>query len=320
MQLNQLDFLKSRYPGHRIGFSTHEEPGNTRFVQIALAKGATVFEKHVGIPTQECPLNAYSANPEQAERWLIAASEALDALGSETGRYEPSRDELDSLHSLRRGVFLAEALRVGERLNPAHTILAIPTVPGQLTANDLSKYIEYIAEEDVPALGPVLLNQFHKFDNREKVYQIVQRVRTLLQESHTVVSAHVDVEISHHYGLDRFDEVGATIVNIVNRAYCKKLIALLPGQRHPEQLHMQKEETFHVLHGHLQVMLDGVSRELRSGDIVTVERGVRHEFWSEDGTVIEEISSTHFKDDSFYTDPAIGQNPNRKTCLTYFFG
>jgi D-lyxose ketol-isomerase len=47
---------------------------------------------------------------------------------------------------------------------------------------------------------------------------------------------------------------------------------------------------------------------------------VRHEFWSEAGAVIEEVSSTHFRDDSYYTDPAITQNTNRKTQLTYFFG
>jgi N-acetylneuraminate synthase len=51
-----------------------------------------------------------------------------------------------------------------------------------------------------------------------------------------------------------------------------------------------------------------------------VEREVRHEFWSEHGAVIEEVSSTHFREDSYYTDPAIAKNLNRKTQLTYFFG
>jgi N-acetylneuraminate synthase len=36
--------------------------------------------------------------------------------------------------------------------------------------------------------------------------------------------------------------------------------------------------------------------------------------------VIEEISSTHYKEDSFYTDESINQNPNRKTLLTYWMG
>ena len=128
----------------------------------------------------------------------------------------------------------------------------------------------------------------------------------------------VDVEISHHYGMDRFFEYGATILNYLNREYCKKLIAVLPGQVHPEQYHQKKEETFIVLYGDVEITLDNVQKTFKRGDIVVVERGVRHAFSSKNGTVIEEISSTHFKDDSFYTDPAIADNPNRKTVLTYW--
>ena len=320
LQLHQIDLLRSRYPSHPIGFSTHEAPDNTLPIQIALAKGVSVLEKHVGLPTPQWPLNAYSAGPEQITRWLRAAEEALEALGSPENRYEPSTEELKSLQALRRGVFLNRPLKEGERLELSSSLLAIPTTDGQITANDLSKYTEFIALEPIPEHAPALREKFHRIDNRERVYQIVQRVRSFFQESHTVVSAHAEVEISHHYGLDRFEETGATIVNIVNRAYCKKLIAMLPGQCHPEQYHQQKEETFHVLHGSLHVRLDGADRILGAGEVLTVERGVKHAFWTEEGAIIEEISSTHFRDDSFYTDPTITRNPNRKTQLTYFFG
>jgi N-acetylneuraminate synthase len=94
---------------------------------------------------------------------------------------------------------------------------------------------------------------------------------------------------------------------------------MLPGQRHPEQYHGQKEETFHILYGQLHVKLNDTENTVGPGEVITVERGVRHEFWSETGAVIEEISSTHYKDDSYYTDPAIHQNGHRKTELTYFF-
>ena len=40
----------------------------------------------------------------------------------------------------------------------------------------------------------------------------------------------MDFEISHHYGIQRFHEFGATIINFVNREYCKKLIVMVPGQ------------------------------------------------------------------------------------------
>ena len=47
-----------------------------------------------------------------------------------------------------------------------------------------------------------------------------------------------------------------------------------------------------------------------------VERGQKHSFSSENGAVFEEVSTTHYKNDSFYEDPAITANKNRKTELT----
>jgi len=320
IQLNQIDFLKARYPRQTIGFSTHESPDTICFVQMALAKGAFVFEKHVGLPLKDNPLNAYSANPAQVTSWLQAATEALEACGKPSGRYEPLKAEAESLHALRRGVYATSALVPGQRLAPTNLLLAMPTAPGQLTANELSKYVEFRVREAISPCGALFMDNLERTDHREKVLQIVQRVRTLLQEGHAVVSEQAEVEISHHYGLERFDQVGLTIINVVNRAYCKKLLVLLPGQHHPEQYHQQKEETFHILHGTVHVKLDGVESLAKPGDVLTVEREVRHEFWSDDGAVIEEISSTHLRDDSFYTDPAIMQNTSRKTQLTYFFG
>jgi quercetin dioxygenase-like cupin family protein len=109
------------------------------------------------------------------------------------------------------------------------------------------------------------------------------------------------------------------MATIVNREYCKKLIVILPGQTHPEQLHKVKEETFHVLHGNVWVNIDGQEKQITRGDVVVIERGMKHSFGSNTGAVIEEISSTHSGEDSFYTDPKIMQNTDRKTLLTYWF-
>ncbi|MFC1957443.1 spore coat protein, partial [Chloroflexota bacterium] len=66
------------------------------------------------------------------------------------------------------------------------------------------------------------------------------------------------------------------------------------------------------------VNLDGEVRQCELGEIVTVDRGVKHSFGTETGAVIEEISSTHYAEDSAYTDTAIMQNKYRKTMLTYW--
>ena len=73
-----------------------------------------------------------------------------------------------------------------------------------------------------------------------------------------------------------------------------------------------------MLYGDASLILDGKESILNPGDIVTVEKEVRHEFSSKSGCIIEEISDTHFKDDSFYSDDAINKNMDRKTHVTFF--
>ena len=105
-----------------------------------------------------------------------------------------------------------------------------------------------------------------------RVYEILQQVKGILKQSHAVVPRRIDFEISHHYGIQRFHEFGATIITFLNREYCKKLIVMVPGQQHPEQHHRLKEETFQVLHGEIELTLDGETRTCSTGEIVTVPR------------------------------------------------
>jgi sialic acid synthase SpsE/quercetin dioxygenase-like cupin family protein len=319
-QLNQIRFLQMRYPQVRIGYSTHEAPECTDAVKMAIAAGATVFEKHVGVPTADMALNEYSAAPAQIRTWLTAAREAFEMCGVSGARHAFSDSELASLRALRRGVFARRLIRAGERIHPEDIFLAIPVQAGQLTANDLSKYTEYYAARDLAPKAAVLSDQVKRAEMREKVYAAVQRIKALLESSHVVIPGKADLEISHHYGLERFEEFGITMITIVNREYCKKLIIILPGQKHPEQYHKSKEETFHILWGDVSMTLDDAPKECRQGDVVVIEAGVKHAFSSRSGAVIEEISSTHYKEDSFYTDPAITANKDRKTCLTYWMG
>jgi len=80
---------------------------------------------------------------------------------------------------------------------------------------------------------------------------------------------------------------------------------------------LQKEETFCVIHGDLQLTLDDEIYMLNRGDIITILPEQRHTFVSKNGAVIEEISSTHLPDDSYYTDPKIDQNLNRKSFVKW---
>lgn len=318
MHLSQIDFLRARYPGVRIGFSTHEHPDHTDIVKLAVAKGVTLLEKHVGLPTEKYPLNAYSASPEQVRAWLQAAQQAWILCGIGDKRLPPNPEEAASLRSLRRGVFARRPIAAGETIQSEDIYFAFPPRPDQFTANDWSKYAEFMATTAIAQDEAVAPANAHCEDSRTRVRDIAQRVKALLALTNIVVPGSADLEISHHYGLDRFDEFGLVLITVVNRCYCKKLLVSLPGQAHPEQYHKKKEETFHVLYGEIMLELDGVPRVCRPGDVVTIEPGVRHAFRSEGGAVIEEISTTHDKNDSFYTDTAIMENKQRKSLLTYW--
>jgi quercetin dioxygenase-like cupin family protein len=302
----------------RIGFSTHENPNNTDLIKIAIAKGANIFEKHVGLVSDKYPINAYSVTPEQADAWLAAAAYTVMVCGEGYARLPENKAERDSLRSLRRGMFAKNPIRSGERITRDNFYFAFPPNDSQFTANDYSKYSEFIASSDIEinqAIGPD--NAKHA-NTREKILNIAQKVKSLLQEAKVTVPGGVELEISHHYGIEKFDEFGLVMLTVVNRDYCKKLLVSLPGQFHPEQYHNQKEETFHVLYGELELQLDGKTQILSPGDVVTVMPGVRHAFRSTAGSIVEEISSTHFKNDSFYTDESINKNANRKSVLTYW--
>ena len=318
MQLNQIDFLRSRYPSLRVGFSTHEDPTDSEIVKLAVAKGADIFEKHVGLPTEQYSLNAYSASPEQVREWLKAIRQSLAICGHTGERSPVNQAEQTSLFSLRRGAFARHPIPAGTRISREDIYFAFPPSPGQITANDWGKYKHFTAVEAIDKDAPILAERTNIQDDRDRVLTIATQVKKLLKESQITVPGDVELEISHHYGLERFYESGLTLLTIVNRGYCKKLLVCLPNQHHPEQHHKKKEETFHVLYGELHLTLDGVTSICKPGDVINIEPGVKHAFVSPGGAVIEEISSTHFVNDSIYTDPAINQNNNRKTILTYW--
>jgi len=318
LHLGQIRLLKKRYPDIEIGYSTHERPDNFEAVKIAIGFGATIFEKHVGVPGDALPLNAYSATPEQVRGWLGSAASALRMCGSQEERYPFAPEEVKSLRDLRRGVFLSREVQPGEPLHPADVFYAIPNTAGQIQANDMSKYTSYYATAPFAAGEALTASGVRACNRLRQVYQIVGEVKKMLKRSKVAVPGQCELEISHHYGIDSFAQFGLTMITVVNREYCKKVIVMLPGQSHPEQYHKLKDETFHILYGEITVRLDGAEEAKKTNDVIMIPRGVRHEFTTRHGAVIEEVSSTHNREDSFYADPAIAANENRKTLVTYW--
>jgi N-acetylneuraminate synthase len=75
-----------------------------------------------------------------------------------------------------------------------------------------------------------------------------------------------------------------------------------------------------VLYGELEVVLEDRKRVLYPGDTVLVPRGVWHSFRTSTGVVFEELSTTHYDDDSFYEDKSIMRmaREERKTKLIHW--
>jgi sialic acid synthase SpsE/D-lyxose ketol-isomerase len=316
MVLRQIRALKDRYPGICVGWSTHESPADTAPVQMAVAFGADLFERHVGVETGEIKLNAYSSAPEQLAAWFEAHARAKMLCGPEE-RPPVSAAERDALDGLRRGVYAKSPIRKGTEIDRSQVYFAMPYMEGQVESGNWKPGIAAIRDVDADApLEPAAL----EISNDPDVHVIksaVHEVKAMLNEARIHLRIDFEVEYSHHYGLQNFRKTGAVMVGCINRDYCKKLVVQLPGQEHPSHYHARKEETFQVLHGVLHVKVGGRVRELHPGDTVLVQPGVWHSFWTETGVIFEEVSTTDYKDDSFYEDKWINrlERSERKTIV-----
>ena len=149
----------------------------------------------------------------------------------------------------------------------------------------------------------------------------IHQVRGIINEYCEYVPEQISVEVSHHYGISQIEKFGCCLLNIINRSYCKKLIVMTKGQSHPTQYHNVKEETFRVLHGSLELILDGSLMNLYKGDEALVRSGVKHSFSAQSDCIIEELSTTSINEDSFYEDPKISSidRSKRKTITNLHF-
>lgn len=317
--LNNIETLRERYPGKPVGWSTHEDPSDTVPIQIALCKGAQLFERHVGLPTEEITLNAYSSTPEQTDAWIAAWNKAHTLLGSHE-RQPPTVEESDSIDSLQRGVFANQPIEAGTELKRDMVYFAMPYSPGGLTSGDWKPGIRI--GKDIAVDQPVL---FEGTDiPQPPLYSVlksaVHDVKALLSKAGVVLGSEFEVEYSHHYGIENFRETGAVLINCMNREYCKKVIVQLAGQKHPAHYHKLKEETFQIVWGELYSELDGHQKHLLPGDTLLILPGVWHRFWTETGCVFEEISTTAYNNDSVYKDATINamNRAERKTIVDHW--
>jgi N-acetylneuraminate synthase len=300
VQMRFMQRMMDRFPNLPVGYSGHEAPDDLDVVKAAAALGARILERHVGMPREDSALNAYSLDPGKTGAWVEAALRMREICGTSREKEIPA-EETRSLHQLTRGTFARRRIRAGEALSRDDVFFAMPCGEGQTTSGEFSD--DMVASVDYEEGAP--LAESRTRGPVEVMREAIHDAKGMLKEAGIEIGSQFEVELSHHHGPQQFRRFGAVIINLLNREYCKKLIVVLPGQHHPGHYHKVKEETFHVLHGELDLLLEGRVRHLGPGDMQLIERGQTHEFRSEGGCIIEEISTTHIPKDSHYKDRGI---------------
>jgi sialic acid synthase SpsE len=160
LELNQIDFLRNRYPNVTIGFSSHEYHDWHSSIQMAYAKGARTFERHIDIDADGIPVSSYCTLPEQCDEWFKAFLKAKEMCGgSADTKRVPPREEIEYLDALVRGVYARRDLPAGHALREEDVYLAVPLQRGQLSCREL--IAGEVLSEPVSANTPISIGHLN---------------------------------------------------------------------------------------------------------------------------------------------------------------
>lgn len=310
--LARINQLKGEFPDIEIGYSTHESPDQKSVSPFAVAMGATILEKHVGKETDTIKLNDYSCTVDQMEKVIQEIQLFEKAF---VGVFTKSK----ALEELKRGVY------VNKDLSPDHIIkyedlyYAMPSQEGYFNVSDIKNIIGKQTINSISKDEPLGKKNIIDKSQQSILNDIAEDYSKIILKGNITLTHKDEIELSCHYGLDNFREIGALIISKINRSYCKKIIAMLPNQSHPTHYHLQKEECFELLEGDCLLTLNGRDIELQKGLPILINKKVRHSFKTKNGCVIEEVSTTHIKGDSIYEDLTINKLDlqDRKIKLNY---
>jgi N-acetylneuraminate synthase len=155
--MNQIDFLRQRYPHHTIGFSTHEYHDWNTSIAIAYAKGARTFERHIDIDDGTTKVSPYCSLPEQIDEWFRTWQKVRVMCGAPgTQRRLIPEKEMRYLDSLVRGVYAKRDLPAGHILGEDDVYLAVPLQKQQLSCRELMR--GQIMIKDCKADGPLTID------------------------------------------------------------------------------------------------------------------------------------------------------------------
>lgn len=131
LELDQIDYLKSKYPDLVIGLSTHEYHDWHSSMYISYAKGARTWERHIDIPYpkghEQKEVSIYCSLPHQVDEWFKAFNRAMVMCGTaSSARRVVDEKESNYLEALYRGLYLKQDLKKGTKIALEHLYSAIP--------------------------------------------------------------------------------------------------------------------------------------------------------------------------------------------------
>src|SRR5471032_653999 len=142
LELDQIDYLRNRYPNHVIGLSTHEYHDWHSSMLISYGKGVRSWERHIDIEYENVPVSSYCSLPHQCDTWFKALKKASEMCGGRSqSKRTISKKETEYLNALVRGVYAKRDLEPGyvftkESLEKDF-YLAIPLQKGQLSCREV---------------------------------------------------------------------------------------------------------------------------------------------------------------------------------------
>lgn len=176
LEINQVDYLKNRYPDLIIGFSSHECTDWSSSILIAYAKGARTFERHIDIELDGIPVSPYCSTPEQADIWFKSYNKAIEMCGAPGSEKRiPSEKEIKYLDALVRGVYAKRNLPKGYIINHDNIEndfhLAIPLIKGQLSCREIKngEVLQNEIEIDKPVMIDDIDSPYSKIEALKKL-------------------------------------------------------------------------------------------------------------------------------------------------------
>jgi len=114
-----------------------------------------------------------------------------------------------------------------------------------------------------------------------------------------------EIEITD-FGKGEYDKLGLGLVIRLNEPeYASKWLTVEPGQFCPNHYHKIIKETFLIIKGEVKMILNGEEQLMKPGDKCTFGPGTWHTFTSENGAVIEEITTRQVPTDNYFEDKSI---------------